>query len=129
MNRLKDLGCYLSGPIDFAENLGADWRNKITPYLEKKNVRVDLLADTKIKEFDFVSKNKQSLSTQIISDSVKIEGININTKLSIEDGEYSLDNGVNWLSSDGTIINGNNIIIRHTTSDEYSTRTKTVNRR
>ena len=40
MNRLKDLGCYLSGPIDFAENLGADWRNKITPYLEKKNVRV-----------------------------------------------------------------------------------------
>lgn len=40
MNRLKDLGCYLSGPIDFAENLGADWRDSMTPFLEQKNVRV-----------------------------------------------------------------------------------------
>jgi len=41
MNRLNGLYGYLSGPIDFAENLGADWRNEITPYLESKNVRVD----------------------------------------------------------------------------------------
>ena len=40
MNRLKDLGCYLSGPIDFADNLGAGWRESITPYLEEKNVKV-----------------------------------------------------------------------------------------
>jgi hypothetical protein len=40
MNRLKDLGVYLSGPIDFADNLGADWRDAITPYLKEKNVRV-----------------------------------------------------------------------------------------
>jgi len=40
MNRLKDLACYLSGPIDFVEDFGADWRNKITPFLKEKNVKV-----------------------------------------------------------------------------------------
>jgi len=40
MNRLKGLACYLSGPIDFAENLGADWRDLITPFLEDMNVKV-----------------------------------------------------------------------------------------
>jgi hypothetical protein len=40
MNRLKGLACYLSGPIDFAENMGADWRNAITPKLEEMNVKV-----------------------------------------------------------------------------------------
>jgi hypothetical protein len=40
MNRLKDLACYLSGPIDFAENLGCQWRNEITPFIAEKNVRV-----------------------------------------------------------------------------------------
>jgi nucleoside 2-deoxyribosyltransferase len=40
MNRLKGLTCYLSGPIDFAENLGADWRNRMTPVLKEKGVRV-----------------------------------------------------------------------------------------
>ena len=40
MNRLKGLACYLSGSIDFSEDKGCTWRNAITPFLEKKNVRV-----------------------------------------------------------------------------------------
>jgi hypothetical protein len=40
MNRLKGLTCYLSGPIDFAENLGAGWRNTITPTLNQKGLKV-----------------------------------------------------------------------------------------
>jgi len=40
MNRLKGLCAYLSGPIDFAENLGCEWRNNITPVLENMNVQV-----------------------------------------------------------------------------------------
>jgi nucleoside 2-deoxyribosyltransferase len=40
MNRLNGLSVYLSGPIDFAENSGAGWRNEITPYLEEKGLRV-----------------------------------------------------------------------------------------
>ena len=40
MNRLKNLGCYLSGPIDFAENLGSEWRDELTPFLQNRNVKV-----------------------------------------------------------------------------------------
>jgi len=40
MNRLKGLACYLSGPIDFAEDMGCAWRDEITPVLEKMNVKV-----------------------------------------------------------------------------------------
>lgn len=40
MNRLNGLACYLSGPIDFAENKGCKWRNDIEPFLKDRNVRV-----------------------------------------------------------------------------------------
>lgn len=40
MNRLAGLGCYLSGPIDFAPDRGRGWRDDITPFLEHRNVRV-----------------------------------------------------------------------------------------
>jgi hypothetical protein len=40
MNRLNGLAAYLSGPIDFAEDMGAGWRNDITPFLEDMNLRV-----------------------------------------------------------------------------------------
>ena len=40
MNRLKGLRCYLAGPIDQAPDDGVEWRQKITPWLEQKGVRV-----------------------------------------------------------------------------------------
>lgn len=40
MNRLKGLACYLSGAIDFCEDMGCKWRNDITPFLEERNVKV-----------------------------------------------------------------------------------------
>ena len=40
MNRLKGLLGYLSGSIDFSPDLGAKWRDAMTPFLEDKNVKV-----------------------------------------------------------------------------------------
>jgi len=40
MNRLNGLACYLSGAIDFTEDMGCKWRNDITPLLQSMNVRV-----------------------------------------------------------------------------------------
>ena len=40
LNRLKGLCAYLSGPIDHAVDKGAGWREDITPFLDKKNVKV-----------------------------------------------------------------------------------------
>ena len=39
-NRLKGLACYLSGPMDFAADQGAGWRDDITPFLQQKDVFV-----------------------------------------------------------------------------------------
>ena len=40
LNRLKGLAVYLSGPIDFAEDMGCKWRNELTSFLEDMNVKV-----------------------------------------------------------------------------------------
>ena len=40
MNRLKELTVYLSGPIDFAEDGGCQWRDMMGPFLENMNVKV-----------------------------------------------------------------------------------------
>jgi len=40
MNRLKGLAGYLSGSIDFSKDMGWQWRNQMTPFLEKMEVRV-----------------------------------------------------------------------------------------
>ena len=40
LNRLKGLATYLSGPIDFAEDMGCKWRNDLTPFLEDMNIKV-----------------------------------------------------------------------------------------
>ena len=48
------------------------------------------------------------------------------TKLRIENGEYSLDNGVSWSSEVTTVANGQSIKVRHTSSSEYDTRVDTI---
>lgn len=40
MNKLKNQQCYLIGPIDRAKDNGIEWRNQITPKLNKYGVRV-----------------------------------------------------------------------------------------
>jgi hypothetical protein len=40
LNRLKNLYCYLSGPIDEATDNGVGWREDITPFLEDMGVKV-----------------------------------------------------------------------------------------
>jgi len=40
LNRLRNLGCYLSGSVDFSSDHGKGWRDEITPFLEKMGVKV-----------------------------------------------------------------------------------------
>lgn len=39
-DRLKGMRCYLAGPMEFATNNGADWRQRITPFLEELGITV-----------------------------------------------------------------------------------------
>jgi len=40
LNRLRNLGCYVAGPIDFADDLGVGWREDITAFLQPRGVNV-----------------------------------------------------------------------------------------
>ena len=40
MNRLKNLRCYLAGPIDHAEDDGVEWRKMMTKWLKERKVKV-----------------------------------------------------------------------------------------
>ena len=56
-----------------------------------------------------------------------VEGISYpQTKLRIEDGEYSLDNGLTWSSEATTVANGQSVKVRHTSSSEYDTTVTTT---
>ena len=68
MNKLKNMICYLCGPIDCAKDLGIGWRRKITPYLKEMGMIVIDPTNKPIKDFDEIEsieyrkqlkKNKQ----------------------------------------------------------------------
>ena len=40
VNQLKDLRCYLAGPIDYAKDDGIVWRNEAKKWLHKRGVKV-----------------------------------------------------------------------------------------
>jgi hypothetical protein len=90
------------------------------------------VADTKIKAFEFVSKTAQSLSSLVESDAVTIDGINTTTAISVDSGtEYAIstDSGTSWsafTSTAGTVENGNQVKVRHTTSSDYLGRVKST---
>ena len=58
---------------------------------------------------------------------VTIEGISYpETRVSIENGEYSLDNRQTWITTPSTVANGQQIFIRHMSSTSYNTTIDTL---
>lgn len=65
-NHLKDLRCYLAGPIDNAKDDGITWRKEITKWLKRKNVHVfdpcnKSVSHAKYKEVDEEKKKMMAL--------------------------------------------------------------------
>lgn len=72
--------------------------------------------------FSFNDQTGVALSTQVVSNSVTINGINTNASVSISGGEYSINGGA-YTSSAGSVNNGNTITVRQTSSSAYATTT------
>ena len=85
--------------------------------------------DTTPDEFHFTQlTNVEFLAMQ--QGMVDITGINANTSISINNGEYSLDKGTTWTNEDGTILadehfKGQIVYIRHRSGDSYGVVTQT----
>ncbi len=86
------------------------------------------VSDTTPDQFTFTDQTSVPLSSVRTSNTITISGINAATNISITGGEYSLNGGTSWSSTSGTgtISNGQQIIVRHTSSGSYSTATNTT---
>ena len=72
----------------------------------------------------FESKEEVSLDADIVSNTVTIAGINTQVDISVENGEYSI-NGEDFISSPGTVENGDTLTLRHTSASTPETVTTT----
>ena len=78
-------------------------------------------ADSIPNTFTIPAKTDVLLNTVVISDLVTPTGYNIVSTISISGGDYSFD-GVNWVSTSGTIIPGQSVYVRVTSSSSYLTK-------
>jgi subtilisin family serine protease/N-acetylneuraminic acid mutarotase len=90
---------------------------EITPYIP----------DTTPNQFTFTAQTGVPLSTVITSNTITVSGIYASTPISITGGTYSI-NGGTYTSVSGTVVNGNTVSVRLTSSSSYSaTMTATLN--
>ncbi|MFL0798660.1 MAG: hypothetical protein K6L73_14355 [Cellvibrionaceae bacterium] len=70
--------------------------------------------------FIFADQESVELGTDIISSSITVSGINMSTDISIENGEYSINGGA-YTSDEGTVTNGQQVTIKHTSAEALET--------
>lgn len=81
--------------------------------------------DTVPDQFTFVDQTGVALSTVITSAPIVVSGINAPSAISITGGTYSI-NGAAYVSTAGTVNNGDSITVRHTSSGSLATQINTV---
>jgi len=76
--------------------------------------------DTTPNGFSFSALTNQALSTQVVSNSVRLSGMDDNVTISISGGEYQINNDNNWTTVSSTVDNNDTIQVRTTSSSNYS---------
>lgn len=82
-------------------------------------------ADTTPDHFTFAAKSNVTLNSTQLSETITIQGIDANTNIQIENGEYSL-NGQAFTNANGSLVAGDTIQIRHTSSNQNNSTVATV---
>jgi hypothetical protein len=81
--------------------------------------------DTTPEAFSFSDQSGVSTSSIITSAAITITGIDAAAAVTVTNGQYSIDGGA-WTSSAGTVTNGQQIRVRHTSSGSYETAVDTI---
>ncbi len=84
-----------------------------------------LAIDTTPDAFSFTDQTDVERSTPITSNAITVSGINSAAAISVNNGEYRINNG-SFTNTTGTVANGNTVQVRHTSSGSFSTATDTV---
>ena len=78
-----------------------------------------LAADTTPDAFSFTDQVDVALSSFISSNSITVADINTAAAISVSGGEYSIDGGA-FISTAGTVSNGQSVTVRQTSSSSFS---------
>ncbi|WP_242632844.1 Ig-like domain-containing protein [Thiothrix fructosivorans] len=81
--------------------------------------------DTTPEPFPFTHQTGVALSALISSNEITVSGINTATAISVTGGKYSINGGA-YVSTAGTVSNGDKVKVQHTSSASYATKTETV---
>jgi hypothetical protein len=79
--------------------------------------------DTTPDNFNFTAVTNSNTSTEFISNSITVAGINAAAAISITNGYYSLDGGSTWTNETSTVSSGQTVKVKITSSSANSTTT------
>jgi hypothetical protein len=83
-------------------------------------------ADAAPDPFTFTGQTNAAINTLTASNSVTVTGINSPAAINISGGQYELNNSGTWLTAAGTVVNGDTVRVRLTSSASYNTLTSAV---
>ncbi len=82
------------------------------------------LEDTVPNAFSFTSLVDAAIGTLVVSNAIAVSGLTSSTVISVSGGEYRINTG-SFVSVDGTINSNDTVVMRHITSSNFSTATRT----
>jgi len=86
-------------------------------------LEAEAVDDTTPDQFTFVDQSGVALSSTITSAAVTITGITAAATITVTGGEYDINGSETFVSTEGTVNNGDTVRARGTSSSDYSTAT------
>lgn len=90
------------------------------------SLKGSLIPGTNPNPLVFVNQTDVSLSTQVTSDPVPVDGLLLTSPISVSGGEYEVNNNGTWRTANSTVNPGDTVRVRHTSSASPGTDTNTV---
>ena len=85
-----------------------------------------LSSDSTPDAFSFTDQTNVAVNTAITSAAITVAGINTGAAITVSGGTYDINGSNNFVSTAGTVNNGNTVRARHTSSTNNSTATDTI---
>lgn len=83
-------------------------------------------ADTVPDQFTFTDQSGVAISSTITSAAITVTGIDAAATITVTGGTYDINASGTFVSTDGSVNNGDTVRARHTSSASYLTDTNTV---
>lgn len=116
-----EMGRYLTLGFNMSPTVGRAWIGPPDGFTDE-----DPDPDTVPNAFSFTDQTGVALSSTITSASITVSGIDAAATITVTGGTYDINGSGTFVSTSGTVDNGDTVRARHTSSASYSTATNTV---